>query len=70
MVTKYNTGQCCTAHLPVTIVSAEQHGGKIEYNVQVAGKLLKQTVPEELIDPLAESDQNQVTMDQLTAEEE
>ncbi len=66
MITKYITGQCCIAHLPVTIVSAEQHGGKIEYNVQVAGKLLKQTVPEELIEPLVESDQNQITMDQLT----
>ena len=69
MITKYTTGQCCIAHLPVTIVSAEQHGGKIEYNVQVAGKLLKQTVPEELIEPLVEGDQDQVTMDQLIEEE-
>lgn len=69
MVTKYTTGQACTAHLPVTIVSAEQHAGKIEYNVQVGGKLLKCTVPEELIDPADGNDRNQVTMDQLTGEE-
>lgn len=50
MVTKYNTGQCCVAHLPVTIVSAEQHAGKIEYNVEIGGKPLRQTVPEELLE--------------------
>lgn len=52
MVTKYTTGdQCICVNFPVTIVSAEQHGDSIVYNVKAHGtkKEVDLLIPESML---------------------